>query len=86
MLVMSGAIKTYRKVFTSPNEKYSDDEIADLTVNQRIIANVYGPLLMSTSCEPHEPYTLGEDTLLNGRESTFSAITQTESIILYVNM
>ena len=38
------------------------------------------------NCNPDEPYILGEDTLLNGRESTFSTIAQSETIIMYANM
>jgi hypothetical protein len=37
------------------------------------------------TCNPLEPYILGEDTLLNGRASTFSVVTHTETIVLYAN-
>jgi hypothetical protein len=47
---------------------------------------VFGPGLSFVHCNHKEPEILGEDTLFNGRTSTFSVVTHSETVILYASM
>jgi hypothetical protein len=38
------------------------------------MANEFGHELFTLNCEPEEPYIVGDDTILNGRASTFTIV------------